>query len=119
MSKRQGSRFHLAYLDGLRGLSAFYVLLFHVIADGKEALSSDVSLFNFLRFGHEAVVIFVVLSGFLLSLRVVRSPQLELEGGFRGFFMRRVRRILPGYYAALLLLPLYYLAIDSLNLNNA
>ena len=114
MSKGQGSRFHLTYLDGLRGLSAFYVLLFHVIADGKEALSSDVSLFNFLRFGHEAVVVFVVLSGFLLSLQVVRSPQLELEGGLRGFFMRRARRILPGYYAALLLLPIFYLAIDSL-----
>jgi peptidoglycan/LPS O-acetylase OafA/YrhL len=28
--------------------------------------------------------------------------------------MRRARRILPGYYAALLLLPIFYLAIDSL-----
>jgi peptidoglycan/LPS O-acetylase OafA/YrhL len=102
---------HLNFLDGIRGLAAFYVLLFHIIANGDSKLLSDSLLLNFLRFGHEAVVVFIVLSGFVLTLPVVRSSQLTLTGGLVGFFKRRGRRILPGYYAALFMLPVYILII--------
>ena len=62
-------------------------------------------------YGHQAVDVFLVLSGFCLMLPVVRHG--TLAGGAWGFYLRRARRILPPYYAALglcvlllLLLPL-------------
>ncbi|MEZ4867719.1 MAG: acyltransferase [Caldilineaceae bacterium] len=110
----RAERLHLAFLDGLRGLAAFYVLLFHVIADGKEVLTAQNFLLNFLRFGHEAVVVFIVLSGFVLTLPMARAPRVTLAGGLGKFFLRRARRILPAYYASLLMLPLFFLVIESL-----
>jgi peptidoglycan/LPS O-acetylase OafA/YrhL len=55
------------------------------------------------RFGHTAVNVFIVLSGFSLMLPVARSATYELRGGLRPYFVRRARRILPPYYAALAL----------------
>jgi peptidoglycan/LPS O-acetylase OafA/YrhL len=107
-------RLYLAFLDGLRGSAALYVMLFHVVADGVDRLAANPLLLDLLRFGHEAVVIFIVLSGFLLSLPVARSPKLALSGGLRGFFKRRARRILPAYYAALFVWPLYLLLVELL-----
>jgi len=107
-------RLHLGFLDGLRGFAALYVVLFHVVANGKGELLADTFLLNFLRFGHEAVVVFIVLSGFVLALPVSRSPQLAVSGGLSGFFKRRARRILPAYYAALFMLPLFFFAIKFL-----
>lgn len=111
-SSQRSKRLHLPFLDGLRGLAALYVVLFHVVANGKGELLADNFLLNFLRFGHEAVVVFIVLSGFVLTLPVARSPQLTLSGDLRGFFKRRGRRILPAYYASLFLLPLFFLLIE-------
>lgn len=104
----------MPFLDGLRGLAALYVLLFHVIADGQPQFMTDSILINLLRFGREAVVVFIVLSGFVLALPISRSPQLKLSGGCRSFFKRRARRILPAYYAALFLLPVYLLGVEGL-----
>jgi peptidoglycan/LPS O-acetylase OafA/YrhL len=106
-TKAPSERMYFPFLDGIRGLSALYVLLFHVIADGNETLTRENLLLNFFRFGHEAVVVFIVLSGFVLTVPLVRSSQLKLKGGLKLFLARRAKRILPGYYAALLLLPLY------------
>jgi peptidoglycan/LPS O-acetylase OafA/YrhL len=51
--------------------------------------------------GDYAVAVFIVLSGFCLMLPVVKSANLSLRGGIAKYFVRRARRILPAYYAAL------------------
>jgi peptidoglycan/LPS O-acetylase OafA/YrhL len=107
-------RLHLTFLDGLRGILAFYVVLFHVVAGGDQSLALDTFLLNFLRFGHEAVVGFIVLSGFVLALPMARWARQALPGELRGFFNRRALRILPGYYAALFLYPLCFLLVECL-----
>ena len=56
-------------------------------------------LTNWLLYGHLAVDVFIVLSGFCLMLPVARSGG-ALADGARGFFVRRARRILPPYFAA-------------------
>lgn len=56
-------------------------------------------LFALFYHGHEAVDVFIVLSGFCLMLPVVRGRGI-LEGGVRHFFEKRARRILPPYYLA-------------------
>jgi peptidoglycan/LPS O-acetylase OafA/YrhL len=54
-----------------------------------------------MRFGHFAVNFFIVISGFCLMLPVARSADGKLRGGFKSYILRRARRILPPYYAAL------------------
>lgn len=93
-------RVKLLFLDGLRGLAALYVLLFHLYT--PEGLPVVVRHgLSFLRFGHYAVGIFIVLSGYSLMLPVARSEDGRIPGGLSGFFKRRALRILPPYYAAL------------------
>jgi peptidoglycan/LPS O-acetylase OafA/YrhL len=91
------------FLDGLRGLAALFVVLHHAY---REILPAGVirlpfGLPNLLETGHQAVAIFIVLSGFCLGLPLARDPKRRLAGGFRGYVGRRARRILPPYYAAL------------------
>ena len=119
---------HLAFLDGIRGLAALYVLLYHIVLyHNIQRLSlyhSGNSLPPALQFvsalteqGHYAVDIFIVLSGYCLMLPVVQSETGQLTGGFRGYIMRRARRILPPYYAALfitLTVPFLLTAVSSL-----
>jgi peptidoglycan/LPS O-acetylase OafA/YrhL len=101
MEKKEVS--HLAYLDGLRALAAFYVVLFHA---GVCFTTGDLSLLGrnarrCLSFGHDAVAVFIVLSGYCLMIPAARRDG-HVSGGFRGYLARRAWRILPPYYAALL-----------------
>lgn len=95
------------YLDGLRGCAALYVAVNHLAdhyVQRARALRSDAAWLDwahFLTFGRFGVAIFIVLSGFLLARTVVERPDLALTGGIRPFLVRRARRILPPYYAAL------------------
>lgn len=54
---------------------------------------------NWVLYSHLAVDIFIVLSGFCLILPVVRAG--GLPGTVLTFYLRRARRILPPFYAAL------------------
>ena len=95
---------HINFLDGLRGLAALYVVLFHFLDLGDLGLSHwELYVAKLAEAGHSAVTVFIVLSGFSLMLPVARSVDGVLKGGFSGFLKRRARRILPPYYAALLL----------------
>ena len=100
---------HVAYLDGLRGLAALYVVLHHAwLQTWPVTLYQDAApgpaimrFTRWLAFGHYAVTFFITLSGFCLMIPVLRAS--HLRGGVRGFALGRIRRILPPYYAALLL----------------
>ncbi len=96
---------HLTALDSLRGLAALYVCLGHTVhqanLDGTQIPKLIRFLLRTLDFGHYAVVLFIVLSGFCLMLPVIRNGG-EFRGDFKTFFFRRARRILPPYYVALL-----------------
>src|SRR5215203_1884331 len=95
----------LAFLDGLRGLAASYVVLHHAaLLVPPSGLTGPATVARFLlRHGHYAVAVFIVLSGYCLMLPVARDPLGRLPGGTLAFFGRRARRILPPYYAALVL----------------
>jgi peptidoglycan/LPS O-acetylase OafA/YrhL len=94
----------LDHLDGLRALAALYVVLFHAgvcFSRGPLPLWAR-SATRLLSFGHEAVAVFIVLSGYCLMLPAARAGDGQLAHGVRGYFARRAWRILPPYYAALL-----------------
>jgi peptidoglycan/LPS O-acetylase OafA/YrhL len=105
-SPQPTGKLHLAYLDGIRGLAALYVVLVHCwhpdLADRLQPPWLWLSIDKLLRYGIFAVVIFIVLSGYCLMLPVVRSAEKKIAGGLREFYRRRIRRILPPYFAALL-----------------
>ena len=88
------SRFNA--LDGLRGVAAVGVVLYHVIEQYAFWCWSFVDLF-------------FVLSGFLITRIVLTSP---LPPGLmlKRFWMRRVLRIWPVYYAVMLLMLAYGVA---------
>ncbi|WP_375512900.1 acyltransferase family protein [uncultured Nostoc sp.] len=94
-------RLRLHYLDGLRGLASLYVVMYHL-----SGYMGQVPIFlqligKTVNYGTFAVVIFIVLSGYVLMLPVTRSQSVYLSGGLWNYIQRRVRRILPPYYAAL------------------
>jgi peptidoglycan/LPS O-acetylase OafA/YrhL len=113
-------RAQLAFLDGLRGLAALYVAIGHArwllwegYAEGYKqhperysalgkALVYGLATF---RWGHEAVIFFFVLSGFVIHLRYAT----KIAGGssepfdFWPYLGRRARRLYPPLLAALLL----------------
>jgi peptidoglycan/LPS O-acetylase OafA/YrhL len=72
-------------LDGLRGLAALAVVLHHLrVFDG----------------GHFAVMIFFVISGYCITASAESYRRNGL--GFKQFMLRRIRRIYPPYWLALL-----------------
>lgn len=102
----------LEFLDGLRGLAALYVVLFHLTASrylvdvsgARLPLPPPLRLFTaWMQYGHYAVAVFIVLSGYSLMMPVARSQDGKLRGGWAGYLKRRAWRILPPYYVALLL----------------
>lgn len=96
-------RSHVLGLDGLRGLAALYVLLFHcwLLTFPGFPANSGPSWLGWLMYGRLAVVFFLVLSGFSLAISPARKGW--RLGGVKGFLRRRAWRILPPYWAALAL----------------
>lgn len=96
---------HLPFLDGIRALAALEVAFYHLrIFQGSGEYLGRFGrvLTNWMMYGHFAVGVFIVLSGFCLMLPVAfRAGQLPHPALV--FFKRRAHRILPPYYFALLL----------------
>jgi len=98
----------LDYIDGLRGLAATCVLLHHAALEIEPSParfhpSVERVLDVLLVSGHYAVAVFIVVSGYCLMLPVVRGGSMTLREGFPAYLLRRARRLLPPYYAALAL----------------
>lgn len=109
--------FDLAALDGLRGLTALYVVMLHarvfLWVGPRAALSAGaspaVTLFALLavpfRYGTQAVLVFFLISGFVIHLRqakaIARGETPRFEAG--GFLLRRARRLMPALVFALAL----------------
>ncbi|MEQ1637906.1 MAG: acyltransferase [Methylococcales bacterium] len=102
-------REHLDFLDGIRGLASFYVVLHHIWLTAYpnfpynancQICRSSPPLTSWLSWGHLAVAVFIVVSGFSLTL----GPQLRgdrLLNGFGTYIVRRAFRLIPPYWFAL------------------
>jgi peptidoglycan/LPS O-acetylase OafA/YrhL len=103
------TRNRIAYIDGLRGIAVGMVVLYHVWEEHSLATHDDRvprSIFGFVASqGFQGVSLFLVLSGFCLSLPFIRRHGSGVAEWFTPstFFARRALRILPPYYAALAL----------------
>lgn len=108
---------HYTHLDGIRGLAALFVLLYHtaVVVETEAQNRYVAHLLWFIRsHGHYAVTVFIVLSGYCLMLPVAYQADGQIRGGFLSYIKRRARRILPPYYVALILSMVALLTIPHL-----
>jgi peptidoglycan/LPS O-acetylase OafA/YrhL len=95
-------RGRLPGLEGIRGIAALYVVLHHcyLLSFPGFPLNTGPVWTGWLLYGHFAVVIFIVLSG--LSLAVSPSRNGWQLDGCSLFAQRRAWRVLPPYWAALI-----------------
>lgn len=109
----------LLFLDGLRGLAALYVMIGHarwLLWEGFQQYyihPKDYTLWNKslayffagFRYGHEAVLFFFVLSGFVIHLKYAYRLKAGSQKKFDllDYLFRRVKRIYPPFLYALLI----------------
>jgi peptidoglycan/LPS O-acetylase OafA/YrhL len=107
------ARDHVFYqegLTGLRALAACWVTVFHVNAfAGPRVLSIHpfgvrIDLHPLMTVGWLGVTIFFVLSGFLLTTHLLNTLERREEGTLKRYFIARIRRVIPAYWAQLLVL---------------
>lgn len=98
---------HFPCFDGLRAVAAGAVLLHHV--GFQTGWSTSRRFGELLAHGDAGVPVFFVISGFLLYRPFVAA---HLDGrhpsGFRRFMRRRVLRIVPAYWVALVAIALLF-----------
>ena len=109
-SPRRGGR--VPWLDGVRAIAALYVVLHHtwLMVWPAFPVNNGPAWTGVLVYGQFAVALFIVVSGYSLTLRPA-SHAGELLGGSAGFFRGRARRILPPYWAALAISTLLLFAL--------
>jgi peptidoglycan/LPS O-acetylase OafA/YrhL len=87
---------HYPQLDALRGIAALMVVINHFILVGPLWWIPRSPL-RLLALGHEAVVLFFILSGFVLTLQLVSDRRIS----YRDYVIRRICRIYLPYLAVL------------------
>lgn len=103
-------------LDGVRAIACLSVLVFHVnfalnaihislpTLRGLQTFTNAIAIA-----GQCGVVLFFVLSGFLLFLPYAKALLFDSAWpSLRQFYLRRIFRIVPAYYAALFLITLLF-----------
>jgi peptidoglycan/LPS O-acetylase OafA/YrhL len=106
LSQPSNKPLHLVSLDSLRALAALYVLCHHAFQQAglegdrlPKMLQAFIKLFSY---GHYAVDLFIVLSGFCLMLPIIHNGG-KMKDNYQQFCIKRARRILPPYYLAMTL----------------
>src|SRR5436305_14999883 len=104
----------IAVLDGVRAIAFLCVLTFHIDIVTKGLKLWDAATIGPIASGvamagWSGVTLFFVLSGFLLFMPYAKAILFNDEWPQMGrFYLRRMLRILPGYYVALFLLILLF-----------
>ncbi len=101
-------------LDGLRGSAALIVFFSHFIGFYYETIQVRNIQSSWLRIlwdGSAAVNLFFVLSGFVLSLSVLKSKNTYFR-----YLIKRVFRIYPAYYASIIFCFLLFMFFNHSNL---
>ena len=100
---------HLPALDGVRGIAALMVIVFHLWQAGFLRTLPFQGIWRICVFGQTGVDLFFVLSGFLIT-RILLVKK-DKDHYFVNFYARRSLRIFPLYYLALII---HYFAMPVL-----
>ncbi len=110
--ERPGTRIqlsgHIPKLDSLRGVAILLVVTYHAYGGDIDYRKWHGVARYFLylsRYGYTGVELFFVLSGFLITSILLKSK--TRPGYYRSFYMRRALRILPAYFAILIVIKIW------------
>jgi len=95
-------KFYLNGLDSLRAIAALSVIVHH-IEKNKPSFGSLHLSHAAEPLGHLGVVLFFTLSGFLITLLLLKEKKAYGSIDFKKFYLRRIFRIWPLYYMTILL----------------
>ncbi len=93
----------LPSLDGWRAVSICLVLIAHCTY-AKNCPKKLNQILIYVDFGGSGVMFFFVISGFLITWLLLREQQVSEQINLSRFYLRRALRILPVYFAYLLVL---------------
>ena len=81
------SKDYRSEIDGLRSLAVLGVLLYH----------AEITLYSYTIFpgGFLGVDLFFVISGYLITLLIIKEYQINHKFSFKNFYTRRAKRLLP------------------------
>ncbi len=103
---------YLPRLESLRGVAILLVILHHadrLVVPSSDGSSTDPTLPGaFVASGHTGVTLFFVLSAFLLSRPFIRAATTTRPVSTAHFFERRALRILPLYWATVIVSSVLY-----------
>jgi peptidoglycan/LPS O-acetylase OafA/YrhL len=112
VEKFSNSRATIPALDGVRAVATLAVVTFHInglVHNKLWSMQANPLASAIMTFGGSGVTLFFVLSGFLLFLPYARALLFEERWpSLRQFYLKRALRIIPGYYAALCLIILFF-----------
>jgi peptidoglycan/LPS O-acetylase OafA/YrhL len=109
----------LHFLDGLRGMAAVYVMIGHarwLLWEGYGSYSEHPELYSFLeklnmyffaffKYGHQMVMFFFILSGFVIHLKNAQVLKMNsnAEINWMSYYFKRIIRIVPPFFTVLLI----------------
>lgn len=97
-------RIYFPNLNGLRFIAAFLVIIHHIEQQKSDfQLPNIFGLLSIQLFGRLGVVLFFVLSGFLITYLLLKEERATGAIGIRNFYIRRVLRIWPLYFLIIIL----------------
>lgn len=104
----QGKKIHFNGLNELRAIAALCVVFHHL-----EQYNSQINVINLfgvngvsyfiINLGKNAVYLFFVLSGFLITYLLLLEKETKNKINIRNFYLRRIFRIWPLYYIILII----------------
>jgi peptidoglycan/LPS O-acetylase OafA/YrhL len=121
-NQQNGKKNTIAVLDGVRGVAVLMVIVFHInriTGDNLWSRTANPLATSISTAGGTGVTLFFVLSGFLLFMPFAKALLFKTRWPpMSVFYMRRVLRVIPGYYVSLFLIILFmhpeYLLRDHL-----
>lgn len=103
-SLNQGNQ-RVEYLDSLRGIAAYSVLMCHVVG-AHWGYFKEAHMFGMIFNGADAVSLFFVLSGLVLSFKYFNSSDSK-EINYQEFLISRIFRIYPAFLVMILVYYFY------------
>lgn len=99
-------------LDTFRAIAAIVVMIGHIELFRKNHWGC--SLFNVVPSGHTAVMMFFVISGFLITFLLTKEKEKYGTISLKDFYIRRILRIYPLYYLILMVSSLFFIVTPQI-----